>query len=45
MWKNAPIPGIASETKVKFTTPGTYTYMCQIHFNMVGTINVHPVAP
>ena len=45
VWKNAPIPGLASETKVKFTTPGTYTYMCQIHFNMIGTINVHPVAP
>ena len=45
VWKNATIPGIASETKVKFTVPGTYTYMCQIHFNMVGTINVHPVAP
>jgi len=45
VWKNATIPNIASETKVKFTVPGTYTYMCQIHFNMVGTINVHAVAP
>lgn len=45
VWKNATIPGIASETKIKFTTPGTFTYMCQIHFNMIGTINVHPVAP
>jgi plastocyanin len=45
VWKSSPIPGIASETKVMFTTPGTYTYMCQIHFNMIGTINVHPVAP
>lgn len=45
VWKNATIPGIASETKIKFTAPGTFTYMCQIHFNMIGTINVHPVAP
>ena len=30
------------ETKVTFTGPGTYTYMCQIHPNMVGTVNVHP---
>ena len=45
VWKNATIPGIKSETKIKFTTPGTFTYMCQIHFNMIGTINVHPVAP
>lgn len=45
VWKRATIPGIPSETKIKFTTPGTFTYICQIHFNMVGTINVHPVAP
>lgn len=43
--KGSKIPGIGSETKIKFTTPGTFTYMCQIHFNMIGTINVHPVAP
>ncbi|MDX6377087.1 MAG: hypothetical protein QOE98_1390, partial [Gaiellaceae bacterium] len=42
VWKNATIPGIPSETKVNFTTPGTFTYMCQIHFNMIGTVNVHP---
>jgi plastocyanin len=42
VWKNATIPGLASQTKVKFTTPGTFTYMCQIHFNMIGTVNVHP---
>jgi plastocyanin len=42
VWKNATIPHIAAETKVKFTAPGTFTYMCQIHFNMVGTVNVHP---
>ncbi len=40
--KNSTIPAIASETKVKFTSPGTFTYMCQIHFNMIGTVNVHP---
>ncbi len=42
VWKNSAIPGIAGETKVKFTAPGTYTYMCQIHPFMVGTVNVHP---
>ena len=42
VWKGATIPGIASETKVKFTGLGTFTYMCQIHFQMVGTVNVHP---
>jgi len=45
VWRNSTIPGIPNETKVKFTTPGTFTYMCQIHFNMIGTINVHPAAP
>jgi plastocyanin len=42
VWKGATIPGLASETKVKFTGPGTYIYMCQIHPNMVGAVNVHP---
>jgi len=42
VWKSSTIPGIAAETKVKFTAPGTYTYMCQIHPFMVGTVNVHP---
>jgi plastocyanin len=42
VWKNSTIPGIAGETKVKFTAPGTYTYICQIHPFMVGTVNVHP---
>jgi len=42
VWKSSTIPGIAGETKVKFTAPGTYTYMCQIHPFMVGTVNVHP---
>jgi plastocyanin len=42
VWKAATIPHIASETKVKFTGLGTFTYMCQIHFQMVGTVNVHP---
>ncbi len=45
VWRNSTIPGIPSETKVKFTSPGTFSYLCQIHPNMVGTINVHPVAP
>jgi plastocyanin len=45
VWRGATIPGIAKETKIKFTAPGTFTYMCQIHFNMIGTINVHPAAP
>jgi plastocyanin len=34
-----PLP---SQVKVRFTAPGTYTYICQIHENMVATINVHP---
>jgi plastocyanin len=42
VWKGTPIPTLAKETKVTFTGPGTYTYMCQIHPNMVGTVNVHP---
>jgi plastocyanin len=42
VWKGSLIPGIAKQTQVKFTAPGTFTYMCQIHPNMVGTINVHP---
>ncbi len=42
VWKGSTIPGIAKSTKVKFTAPGTYTYMCQIHPFMVGTVNVHP---
>jgi plastocyanin len=41
VWKGAA-PPITAETKVKFTAPGTYTYICQIHPNMVGTLNVHP---
>jgi plastocyanin len=40
--KNSTIPGIPGETKVKFTAPGTFTYMCQIHPFMIGTVNVHP---
>jgi plastocyanin len=41
VWQNpnAPLP---RETKVRFTAAGTYTYICQIHPFMVGTINVHP---
>jgi len=42
VWKGSPLPGIAKQTQVTFTAPGTYTYMCQIHPNMVGTVNVHP---
>jgi plastocyanin len=42
VWKGSLIPNIARSTKVKFTAPGTYTYMCQIHPNMVATVNVHP---
>jgi|SRR3954447_1677200 plastocyanin len=42
VWKGSPLPGIAKETKVTFASAGTFTYMCQIHPNMVGTVNVHP---
>ena len=42
VWKGAAIPGIAKATKITFTAPGTFTYMCQIHPIMVGTVNVHP---
>jgi plastocyanin len=45
VWRGSLIPGIAKETKVKFTAPGTFTYICQIHPNMVGTVHVHPAAP
>jgi plastocyanin len=42
VWKGSPLPGIAKETKVTFNTAGTFTYICEIHPNMVGTVNVHP---
>jgi plastocyanin len=42
VWKGSLIPGIAKSTKVRFTAPGTYTFICQIHPFMVGTVNVHP---
>jgi plastocyanin len=40
VWRGAA-PPVASETKVKFTALGTFTYMCQIHPFMIGTVNVH----
>jgi plastocyanin len=34
-----PLP---NSNSVKFTTPGTYEFMCMIHTNMHGTIKVVP---
>ena len=42
VWKGSLIPHLAKQTKVTFNSPGTFTYMCEIHPNMVGTVNVHP---
>jgi plastocyanin len=39
---HAPGTPFLPETKIKFTAAGTYTYICQLHPFMVGTINVHP---
>ena len=38
----APGTPFTPDTKIKFTAAGTYTYICQLHPFMVGTINVHP---
>ena len=39
----APIPGLSRQSRVTFTTPGTYQYVCWIHGpDMNGTIVVTP---
>lgn len=41
----APLTGVASQT-FKFTQAGVYTYYCQTHPSMAGTITVsHPTSP
>ena len=31
VWKSATIQGLAKQTKITFTAPSTFQYMCQIH--------------
>ena len=38
----SPVLGGNATYSITLSTPGTYTYHCMIHPNMVGTINVTP---
>jgi plastocyanin len=35
-------PGGTSSVPITMSTPGTFTYICDIHTSMVGTLNVTP---
>jgi plastocyanin len=36
------LPGVPSTFSLKFTTPGTYPYVCLLHAGMDGTVTVNP---